>query len=83
MSSNLTESHKTALTESGKTTRVRYLIICILFAVSCFSYADRSALSQAVTAMPKDLDMNAERLGRLLFGFGLAYAFGQLPAALA
>ena len=68
------------LTESGKTTRVRYLIICILFAVSCFSYADRSALSQAVTAMPKDLDMNAGRLGQLLFGFGLAYALGQLPA---
>ncbi len=61
-------------------TRVRYLIICILFVVSCFSFADRSALSQAAGMMPKDLDLNPQRLGYLLFGFGWAYALGQLPS---
>ena len=66
--------------EETRQTRVRYLIVFILFAVSCFSFADRSALSQAVTAMPKSMDMNAEKLGRLLFGFGIAYALGQLPS---
>lgn len=61
-------------------TRIRYLIIAILFAVSCFSFADRSALSQAVATMPKDLNLDPERMGYLLFGFGWAYAFGQLPS---
>jgi ACS family glucarate transporter-like MFS transporter len=60
--------------------RVRYGIILILFAVSCFSFADRSALSQALAVMPKDMGMNAQKLGQLLFGFGIAYALGQLPA---
>jgi len=63
-----------------KQTRIRYLIICILFGVSCFSFADRSALSQAIVAMPKDLDLSPQRMGYLLFGFGWAYALGQLPS---
>jgi ACS family glucarate transporter-like MFS transporter len=61
-------------------TRVRYMIVLVLFAVSCFSFADRAALSQAVTAMPKDMNLNAGKLGQLLFGFGIAYALGQLPS---
>ena len=60
--------------------RVRYWNITILFVVSCFSFADRAALSQAVAAMPKDLGFSAERLSYLLFAFGVAYALGQLPA---
>ncbi len=61
-------------------TRVRYLIITILFIVSCFSFADRSALSQAVSSMPKEMNLNAARMGYLLFAFGWAYALGQLPS---
>jgi MFS transporter, ACS family, glucarate transporter len=64
----------------ARQTRVRYLIVTILFVVSCFSFADRSALSQAVAAMPKGMNLNAERLGYLLFAFGWAYALGQLPS---
>jgi ACS family glucarate transporter-like MFS transporter len=64
----------------AKETRVRYLIICILFVVSCFSYADRSALSQAVASMPKSMDLSPQRMGYLLFAFGWAYALGQLPS---
>jgi ACS family glucarate transporter-like MFS transporter len=64
----------------AKETRIRYLIICILFAVSCFSFADRSALSQAVSSMPKDMNLSPQRMGYLLFGFGWAYALGQLPS---
>ena len=63
-----------------KETRVRYLIICILFVVSCFSFADRSSLSQAAGLMPKEMNLNPERMGYLLFGFGWAYALGQLPS---
>jgi ACS family glucarate transporter-like MFS transporter len=61
-------------------TRTRYLIITVLFVVSCFSFADRSALSQAVTAMPKEMNLTPQRMGYLLFAFGWAYALGQLPS---
>jgi ACS family glucarate transporter-like MFS transporter len=61
-------------------TRIRYLIICTLFVVSAFSFADRSALSQAAASMPKSFDLSPERMGYLLFGFGWAYALGQLPS---
>jgi MFS transporter, ACS family, glucarate transporter len=68
------------LPKAEKVTHVRYLIIGILFAVSCFSYADRSALSQAAAVMPKSLNLDPERIGYLFSGFGWAYALGQLPA---
>ncbi|HLI04250.1 MAG TPA: MFS transporter [Terracidiphilus sp.] len=68
------------MAESRQSTRVRYSIIAILFAVSCFSYADRAALSQAAVAMPKGMNLTPERMGYLLFGFGWAYVLGQLPS---
>lgn len=64
----------------SRQTHVRYLIITVLFVVSCFSFADRSALSQAVSSMPKEMDLTPARLSYLLFAFGWAYALGQLPS---
>jgi len=61
-------------------TRIRYVVVTILFVVSCFSFADRAALSQAMTAMPAAMNLNAQRLSYLLFAFGWAYALGQLPS---
>ena len=63
-----------------KQTRIRYLIITILFAVSCFSYGDRVALSIAGAAMAKDIFINPLKLGLLLSGFSWAYVVGQLPS---
>ena len=63
-----------------KQTRIRYLIIAILFAVSCFSYGDRVALSIAGAAMAKDISINPLKLGLLLSGFSWAYVVGQLPS---
>jgi ACS family glucarate transporter-like MFS transporter len=63
-----------------KQTRVRYLIIAILFAVSCFSYGDRVALSIAGAAMAKDISLNPLKLGYLFSGFSWAYVLGQLPS---
>lgn len=79
MKADLNGMDNSTVPDSSKS-RVRYLIIAILFAVSCFSFADRSALSQAVSAMPKDMDLTAQRLSYLLFAFGWAYALGQLPS---
>ena len=67
-------------TAEGTTTRVRYLIVSILFAVSCFSYGDRVALSIAGASMSKDLHINPLQLGYLFSGFSWAYVVGQLPS---
>ena len=64
----------------SKKTHVRYLIISILFAVSCFSYGDRVALSIAGTAMGKDILLDPVKLGYLFSGFSWAYVLGQLPS---
>jgi ACS family glucarate transporter-like MFS transporter len=59
---------------------VRYLIVSILFAVSCFSYGDRVALSIAGAAMAKDIQMDPLKMGYLFSGFSWAYVLGQLPS---
>jgi ACS family glucarate transporter-like MFS transporter len=61
-------------------TRVRYLIIAILFAVSCFSYGDRVALSIAWAAITKDISVDPLKLGYLFSAFSWAYVLGQLPS---
>jgi ACS family glucarate transporter-like MFS transporter len=68
-----------AVPETGET-RVRYLVIAIIFAVSCFSYGDRVALSLAGTSMQKAIDLTPLRLGELFSGFSWAYVLGQLPS---
>lgn len=70
-----------ALTASdSRQTRVRYLIVAILFAVSCFSFGDRVALSIAGAAMTKEVSLSPVRMGYLFSAFGWAYVLGQLPA---
>jgi hypothetical protein len=64
----------------GRRTRVRYFIITILFAVSCFSFGDRVALSLAGSAMGKAINLTPLRLGYLFSAFSWAYVLGQLPA---
>jgi len=67
-------------TNASKTTHVRYLIVAMLFAASCFSYGDRTVLSFASTTLEKLLHMNAAKFGLLQTGFGWAYVLGQLPS---
>ena len=61
-------------------TRVRYVIVLMLFVASSFSYGDRVALSITGIAFSKDLHMDAVKLGYLFSGFSWAYVVGQLPA---
>lgn len=65
---------------TSRTTHVRYLIVAILFAASCFSYGDRAVLSVAGTTMEKLLRMDPAKFGLLSSGFGYAYVLGQLPS---
>jgi ACS family glucarate transporter-like MFS transporter len=64
----------------ARQTRVRYLIIAILFAVSCFSFGDRVALSLAGAAMGKAINLTPVRMGYLFSAFSWAYVVGQLPS---
>jgi ACS family glucarate transporter-like MFS transporter len=59
-----------------KPTHVRYGIIAILFAVSCFSYGDRVSLSIAGAAM----HMDPLKLGYLFSAFSWTYVLAQLPS---
>jgi ACS family glucarate transporter-like MFS transporter len=68
------------LASEQKPTRIRYLIVLMLFVASSFSYGDRVMLSIAGIAFSKDLHMDALRLGYLFSGFSWAYVAGQLPA---
>jgi MFS transporter, ACS family, glucarate transporter len=68
------------LVTTNKATHVRYGIIAVLFAVSCFSYGDRVALSIAGTAMAKDILLDPLKMGYLFSGFSWAYVLGQLPS---
>ncbi|GAC1415295.1 MAG: MFS transporter [Acidobacteriaceae bacterium] len=61
-------------------TKIRYLVVGMLFVASCFSYADRVALSVAGTALEKELALDPLKLGWLLSGFSWAYVLGQLPS---
>ena len=58
-------------------TRVRYLILAILFAVSCFRYGDRVALSPAGAAMGKALTLAPMRTGCLFSAFSWAYGLNE------
>ena len=59
---------------------VRYLIIAILFAVSCFSYGDRLALSIAGVAIARDIHLDPLKMGYLFSAFNWAYVLAQLPS---
>ena len=70
----------TALAPEQRATRVRYLIVLMLFVASSFSYGDRVALSVAGTTMQKQLALDPVRFGFLLSCFSWAYVLGQLPS---
>jgi ACS family glucarate transporter-like MFS transporter len=61
-------------------THVRFLIVGMLFAASCFSYGDRAALSVAGTAMQRELHFGAAKLGLLSSAFAWSYVCAQLPS---
>ena len=65
---------------ASKPTHIRYLIVAMLFAASCFSYGDRAALSVAGTAMQRELAFGPAKLGLLFSGFAWAYVCAQLPS---
>jgi ACS family glucarate transporter-like MFS transporter len=62
-----------------KATRVRYLIVAMLFVITTINYADRATLSIAGPAASKDLGIDAVEMGYIFSAFGWAYVAGQIP----
>ncbi|MFF7708510.1 D-galactonate transporter [Pseudomonas sp. NPDC007930] len=65
--------------QETKQTRVRYLILFMLFLVTTINYADRATISIAGSSLQKDLGIDAISLGYIFSAFGWAYVIGQIP----
>ena len=60
-------------------TRVRYLVLTMLFVVTTLNFADRATLSIAGPAAAGQLGLNAIEMGYVFSAFGWAYVLGQIP----
>ncbi|PVZ16309.1 MULTISPECIES: MFS transporter [unclassified Pseudomonas] len=65
--------------QSTKQSRVRYLILFMLFLVTTINYADRATISIAGSSIQKELGIDAVSLGYIFSAFGWAYVLGQIP----
>lgn len=65
--------------QEPKPTRVRYLILLMLFLVTTINYADRATISIAGSSIQKELGLDAVTLGYIFSAFGWAYVLGQIP----
>jgi len=60
-------------------TRVRYLVVLILFLLTAINYADRATLSIVGTDLARDLKLDAVGMGYVFSAFAWAYVIGQIP----
>src|SRR6195952_1394429 len=63
----------------AKRSRVRLLIVSMLFIATTINYADRATLSIAGPAMAKDLGLNAVEMGYIFSAFAWSYVLAHLP----
>jgi ACS family glucarate transporter-like MFS transporter len=68
--------------DATRPTHIRYWTLFLLFVVSTISYADRSTLSIAGTAVEKALGFNTVDMGYILSAFAIAYVVGQIPGGI-
>ncbi|NWC94241.1 MULTISPECIES: MFS transporter [unclassified Pseudomonas] len=64
---------------SEKPTRIRYLILLMLFVVTTLNYADRATLSIVGSSLQKDLGLDPVHMGIIFSAFAWAYVIGQIP----
>lgn len=67
------------MTDSTKRTRVRWLIIAVLFIITTINYADRATFSIAGQSASKELGLDAVAMGYIMSAFAWAYVLGQIP----
>jgi ACS family glucarate transporter-like MFS transporter len=60
-------------------TRVRYLIIALIFVITSLNYADRATFSIAGAAASDELGLDSVQTGLILSAFAWSYAAAQIP----
>jgi ACS family glucarate transporter-like MFS transporter len=60
-------------------TRVRYLIIAVIFVITSLNYADRATFSIAGSAAADELGLDTVQMGFILSAFAWSYAAAQIP----
>lgn len=68
-----------AVPRAERMSRVRFVILAMLFIVTTINYADRATISIAGSAMQKELGIDAVSLGYIFSAFGWAYVIAQIP----
>ncbi|MGH6978532.1 MAG: MFS transporter [Brevundimonas sp.] len=63
----------------ARRTRVRFLILLLIFLLTTINYADRSTFSIAGDAASRDLGLDPVQMGYILSAFAWAYVLGQIP----
>jgi ACS family glucarate transporter-like MFS transporter len=63
----------------ARRSRVRLLIVTMLFLITTVNYADRATLSIAGPALSKELHLDPVAMGYVLSAFGWSYAIAQVP----
>lgn len=69
----------TAQEATQKRTRVRHLIIFLLFVVTVINYADRATFSIAGSAAADELGLSPVEIGWILSAFAWSYVLAQIP----
>ncbi|MBC7368952.1 MAG: MFS transporter [Undibacterium sp.] len=60
-------------------TRVRYVIVFVLFMLTALNYADRATLSIVGTLVSKQFGLDTVAMGYLLSAFAWSYVLAQIP----
>ena len=73
-------SHCTLLDLGEQPTKVRYVVLAFLAAMTFILYLDRSCISQAAPVIQKELGISETQKAMLFNAFALAYALFEIPA---
>jgi ACS family glucarate transporter-like MFS transporter len=73
------DGNLSTLEMTTKRTKVRYLILTLLFIATVINYIDRSAISVAAPMMSKNLGLSAVSLGIAFSAFNWSYTGLQIP----
>ncbi len=65
---------------SERPTRVRYVVLAFLAAMTFILYLDRTCINQAAPYIKKDLDLTNQKLALIFNAFTVAYAVFEIPA---
>ena len=68
-----------ASADAARRTRVRLLIVVMLFAATTINYADRATISIAGPDMAKELGLTPVQMGYVFSAFAWSYVLAQIP----